>query len=79
MKEIPIIIVGTKANSKQSYMNLKQNIENNVYKFNYPFIPVIAKKLDEKEPMGLEELKEISNIKQKMQLNQLVTKASIKN
>ena len=65
MKEIPIIIVGTKANSKQSYMNLKKNIEDNVYKFNYPFIPVIAKKLDEKEPMGLEELKEISIAKAK--------------
>ena len=65
MKELPIIIVGTKANSKQSYMNLKKNIEDNVYKFNYPFIPVIAKKLDEKEPMGLEELKEISIAKAK--------------
>ena len=65
MKEIPIIIVGTKANSKQSYMNLKKNIEDNVYKFNYPFIPVIAKKLDEKEPMGLEELKETSIAKAK--------------
>ena len=65
MKEIPIIIVGTKANSKQSYMNLKQNIENNVYKFNYPFIPVIAKKLDDKEVMGLEELKELSIAKAK--------------
>ena len=65
MKELPIIIVGTKANSKQSYLNLKQNIENNVYKFNYPFIPVIAKKLDDKEVMGLEELKEISIAKAK--------------
>ena len=46
-------------------MNLKKNIEDNVYKFNYPFIPVIAKKLDEKEPMGLEELKEISIAKAK--------------
>ena len=65
MKEIPIIIVGTKANSKQSYTNLKQNIEDNVFNFNYPFIPVIAKKLDDKEVMGLEELKEISIIKAK--------------
>ena len=65
MKEIPIIIVGTKANSKQCYTNLKKNIEDNEYKFNYPFIPVIAKKLDDKEVMGLEELKEISIAKAK--------------
>ena len=65
MKELPIIIVGTKANSEQSYMNLKQNIEDNVFKFNYPFVPVIAKKLDDKEVMGLEELKEISIVKAK--------------
>ena len=65
MKELPIIIVGTKANSKTSCANLKKNIENNVYKFNYPFIPVIAKLFDEKEPMGLEELKEVSILKAK--------------
>ena len=65
MKELPIIIVGTKANSKESYTNLKQNIENNVFKFNYPFIPVIAKKIDDKQVMGLDELKELSIAKAK--------------
>ena len=65
MKELPIIIVGTKANSRQSFMSLKKNIEDNVYNFNYPFVPVIAKKIDEKEAMGLEELKELSITKAK--------------
>jgi hypothetical protein len=65
MKELPIIIFGTKANFEQSYMISKKNIEDNLFKFNYPYIPVIAKKIDEKKFMGLEELKEISIVKEK--------------
>ena len=62
MKDIPIIIVGTKAYVEESNINFKKSMENNTYSFNYPFIPVISIK---KDRMGLEELKEISIAKAK--------------
>ena len=58
MKGIPIIIVGTKANSNEA----NQKIANYFKKKNikYPFHPVLAEKMDNNEPYGLEELRLLS-------------------
>ena len=52
---LPVIIVGTKSISNAFNENFTNYLEQRSYQ--YEFIPVLAKKIDEKEPFGLEELK----------------------
>ena len=52
---VPIIIVGTKSMSKEFNDQFAKYLKDGNYK--YDFIPVLAKKVDNHEPFGLEELK----------------------
>ena len=58
IKGLPIIIVGTKANSPQFNKDLEDYLKKQNIKF--PFHPVLALKLDDNEAFGLEELRLLS-------------------
>ena len=55
LNKLPVIVVGTKSHSKYFTETFVQYYNKKGYK--YEFIPVLAKKVDDKEPFGLEELK----------------------
>ena len=55
---VPIIIVGTKAISKESNINLENYLKSQNIK--YPFHPVLAVKDGNNEPFGIEELRILS-------------------
>jgi hypothetical protein len=55
LNKLPVIIVGTKSVSKEFNETFAKYLKDKNYK--YEFIPTIAKKVDNHEPFGLEELK----------------------
>ena len=55
---LPIILVGTQANSKEKIENFRKHLKSS--KLNFEFVPIMAKKLDEKEAFGLDVLQKIS-------------------
>ena len=58
IRGLPIIIVGTKAISKEANKCLEDYLKNTNVK--YPFHPVLAQKFDDKESYGLEQLRLMS-------------------
>ena len=62
---LPIILVGTKSNSKQMVKQYKEHFEKSQLKIKFDFIPVLAKQLDESPSSGLDELEKISIEKSK--------------
>ena len=63
METLPIILVGTKANSQQLVNEFKENFEKIQLPFKFDFIPTLAQKMDLIEPYGLDVLQKQSIIK----------------
>ena len=60
---LPIILVGTKANSSELVNQFKKNFEENELPFKFDFIPTLAKKMDSLKSYGLDILQKQSIIK----------------
>ena len=60
---LPIILVGTKANSNELVNQFKKNFEENELPFKFDFIPTLAKKMDSLKSYGLDILQKQSIIK----------------
>ena len=63
IETLPIILVGTKANSQQLVNEFKENFKICKLPFKFDFIPTLAKKMDLIEPYGLDILQKQSIIK----------------
>ena len=63
---LPIILVGTQANSKSKVESFKEVFNNKKFNINFDFVPVMAKKLDDVEAYGLDKLQQVSIAKSKM-------------
>jgi len=60
IESLPIIMVGTQANSKEKIKLFEEGFAKKQFKFNFDFVPVLAKKMDNIEPFGLDILQKIS-------------------
>ena len=63
METLPIILVGTKANSQELVNRFQDNFEKIELPFKFDFIPTLAQKMDLIEPYGLDVLQKQSIIK----------------
>ena len=63
---LPIILVGTQANSKSKVESFREFFNKKKFNINFDFIPIMAKKLDNVEAYGLDKLQQISIAKSKM-------------
>ena len=63
IETLPIILVGTKSNSRELVKQFQDNFENCELPFKFEFIPTLAKKMDSIEPYGLDILQKQSIIK----------------
>ena len=63
METLPIILVGTKANSRQLVEQFQDNFQKMELPFKFDFIPTLAQKMDLIEPYGLDVLQKQSIIK----------------
>ena len=63
---LPIILVGTQANSKSKVESFQEVFNKKKFNINFDFIPVMAKKLDDVEAYGLDKLQQVSIEKSKM-------------
>ena len=63
---LPIILVGTQANSKSKVESFRKVFNEKKFNINFDFVPVMAQKLDDVEAYGLDKLQQISIEKSKM-------------
>ena len=63
---LPIILVGTQANSKSKVESFREVFNKKKFNINFDFVPVMAKKLDDVEAYGLDKLQQVSIAKSKM-------------
>ena len=60
IESLPIILVGTQANSKEKIRLFKDGFNGKKFNFNFDFVPILAKKMDNIEPFGLDVLQKLS-------------------